>query len=93
MKDILKILAGVGLAGIVYKTMPLLEILQLLLYLILVPLALLTALGLVSSGAYNLVVENTTGWAQRLRQKVDQELKKLRDHAQMPASALSQANT
>lgn len=75
----LMMVAGLGFAYLLYKTLPLLDLLNTFFMVVLVPLAFAVAVGLVSTGFYQSVYNLTVGWITRLKDRFDVKLKDLRE--------------
>lgn len=92
---LLKILIGIVGIGILYKTLPLFDLLNLFFMIVVMPLTLCAAFGLVGMGTLEVVQKYTTGFVSSLRSKISEKLQEARDadlgrdvvNAQTPTAA------
>lgn len=78
--SIARILIGAGVIGLILWKVPILELLQLFLYIVLVPLSFLASVGLISQGSLELIMELVPELRRRIEQKMHQ-LRERRDRA------------
>ena len=71
MNSLTKIILGLVIGGLIYALTPILELLELFLYIVLLPLTFLFAFGLISEGVYNGLVVLTSGMIKDLKTRVN----------------------
>jgi K+-transporting ATPase A subunit len=76
---LLKIAVGVGIVALIYIKTPIWEILWLFFYIVIIPLSLMVAFGLISNGTLDALQQNVDVWKFTLGDRVDAYLRKFGD--------------
>lgn len=77
MKGLLKIILGAGLIGLICWKLPIVEILTLCFYIVIIPLVILSSVGLISSGAMDLMTTNWNEFASKLNDSIKEAKEEL----------------